>query len=789
MHIARRRLLGALAGAAAAGAVPGVAAAAVPGGTGGADGTEGAEGADGAEGAAGPDTESAADFEDVTSAGDGSASTGIPGADAEQDDGAAPAAVGAAGAAAAALARLLPRHHRQVTFRTVPRKGGADAFRVSGRAGAIVVSGTTPAVQLTGFHWYLRHVAHAHFSWNGAQTALPDRLPGVRTPLVRAANVTHRFVLNDTSDGYTGPYNGWDYWQREIDVLALHGFNEVLVYAGADAVYHRTFRAHGYGDAELRAWLPGPAHQPWWLLQNMESYGGPLSTGLLERRTALAKKIAARLRELGMTPVFPGYYGTVPPGFAKRNPGARTVPQGTWGGFRRPDWLDPRTAHFRRVAETFYRVQKELYGATSMYKMDLLHEGGKPGDVPVADAARAVEKALRAAHPRAVWAILGWQENPRREIVDAVDRKRMLILDGVSDHYPKVTDREDDWGGTPYAFGSIWNFGGHTAMGANTRDWAALFEDWRTKRGSALKGIALMPEAADNNPAALALFGDLAWTDGRVDLEDWFARWPRYRYGAADRHAARAWDVLRRTAYGTTREDGWSEAADGLFGARPDLAVTRAAAWSPRQLRYDPDVFDEALPELLAVAPALRRSSAYRYDLLDVTRQSVANRSRTLLPRIKDAFEEGDRSRLRDLTRQWLDWMALLEETVATDEHHLLSRWTTAARAWGSSPAERDRLEHDALTLLTTWGPRPSADGGKLHDYANREWSGLVGGLYRRRWTAYFKELDASLSARRKPKPIDWYALEEDWIRHRPAVRTKPAGDVVKVARKVARRL
>ncbi|GAA2912007.1 hypothetical protein GCM10020221_04620 [Streptomyces thioluteus] len=88
----------------------------------------------------------------------------------------------------------------------------------------------------------------------------------------------------------------------------------------------------------------------------------------------------------------------MPPGFADRHDGARTVPQGDWAGFRRPDWLDPRTPHFTRVARTFYRVQQELLGPTSMYKMDLLHEGGTPGPVPVGAAARAVEKALRTAH-------------------------------------------------------------------------------------------------------------------------------------------------------------------------------------------------------------------------------------------------------------------------------------------------------------------------------------------------------------------------------------------------------
>ncbi|MEV0265020.1 alpha-N-acetylglucosaminidase [Streptomyces sp. NPDC050617] len=693
------------------------------------------------------------------------------------------------GAAARALRRLLPHHHRQVSFRALRTRPGRDSYRVSGAAGRIVVEGTTPAVQLTGFHWYLRHVAHAHFSWNGAQTDLPGRLPGVGAPIAKAANVAHRFVFNDTNDGYTGPYNDWDYWERELDILALHGYNEVLVYAGADAVYHRVFQQHGYTDAELRQWVPGPAHQPWWLLQNMSGFGGPVSLDLLESRAALARKIVGRLRELGMTPVLPGYFGTVPPDFAKRNPGAHTVPQGVWGGFPRPDWLDPRDEHFARVARTFYRVQDELYGATSMYKMDLLHEGGDPGDVPVPDAARAVEKALRTAHPGATWAILGWQSNPRRDIIDAVDKSRMLIVDGISDHYPEVVDRERDWASTPYAFGSIWNFGGHTAMGANTPDWATLYDQWRTKHGSALSGIALMPEAADNNPAALALFSDLPWTDGPTHLADWFARWPVHRYGAADAHAVRAWDVLRRTVYGTSRADGWSEAADGLFGARPDLAVTRAASWSPPKLRYDAAEFDKALPELLAVAPALRDSSAYRYDLLDVARQTVSNRSRLLLPQIKTAYEAGDRARFTALTGEWFAWMALLEEAVATDERHLLGRWIADARAWGSSAAERDRLEFDAVSLLTVWGNRSGADEGKLHDYANREWSGLVGGLYTLRWKTYFTELEAALAGHRPPKAIDWFALEDGWTRRHPPYSARPKGDIVRVARRIAKRI
>ncbi|MEU1452506.1 alpha-N-acetylglucosaminidase [Streptomyces avermitilis] len=692
----------------------------------------------------------------------------------------------AAGSAATAARRLLPRHWRQLTFRTA---AGRDTFQVSGRTGRITVTGGTPATQLTGLNWYLRNIADADINWAGRQLRLPRALPGLDGTVTRRANVPHRFALNDTNDGYTGPYHDWTYWERELDVLALHGYNEVLVQTGADALYHRVFQEFGYTDEELRKWIPGPAHQPWWLLQNLSAFPHPVSQQLLGARAALGRRIANRLRELGMTPVFPGYFGTVPPGFADRNAGARTVPQDTWMGFARPDWLDPRTEHFTRVAAAFYRIQDEMFGgASTRYKMDLLHEGGSPGDVPVGDAAKGVEKALRAAHPGAVWVILGWQHNPPRAIVDAVDKDRMLVVDGLCDRFPKVTDREADWHGTPYAFGSIWNFGGHTTLGANTPDWASLYERWRTRPGSTLRGVALLPEAADNNPAAFALFSELAWREGDLDLRTWFARWARSRYGGHDPHAAAAWDILRRTAYGTTRADSWSEGADGLFGARPSLAATKAASWSPKRLRYRPEEFEPALGELLKVRPGLRGSSAYRRDLLDVARQALSNRSRVLLPQIRTAYEAKDTARFDRLAGGWLSLMDLLEALLATDSCHLLGRWVADARAWGASPAERDRLAYDALSLLTVWGTRAGADAG-LRDYANREWAGLVGGLYRLRWSTYFAELRSASQEERAPKKIDWFALEDRWTQNPGSLATRPTGDTYRAARRVHERL
>ncbi|MFD4632738.1 alpha-N-acetylglucosaminidase [Streptomyces sp. NPDC058284] len=687
--------------------------------------------------------------------------------------------------ARSALNRLLPQHAEQIRLRLVPARDGEDRFRVTGSTGRIEVSGTTPAVQLTGVHWYLKYVCGAHITWNGSQLDLPRRLPAPSRPLERSTSLPHRFALNDTNDGYTAPYADWTYWERMIDVLALHGCNEVLVIAGAEAVYHQVLPEFGYSDTEARAWLPAPTHQPWWLLQNLYGYGGPLSEQLIADRVGLGRRIVGRLRELGIAPVLPGYYGNVPAGFVERNGGdAHVVPQGVWHGYRRPDWLDPRTAAFAEVAASFYRHQERLFGPADHFKMDLLHEGGTAGDVPVPAAAKGVEAALQKARPGATWVILGWEANPLPALLDAVDKKRMLIVDGVSDRYASVTDRERDWGGTPYAFGTIPNFGGRTTIGARTHVWNEKFFAWRDKADSALVGTAFMPEATDRDPAAFELFSELAWTEDPVDRDAWFSSYADFRYGGRDHDARAAWRALNDTAYQHTAVER-SDAHDSLFAARPDLAAARAAEYAPRALTYDPGRFDAALAGLLDVRGSLRENAAYRNDLVDVARQALAHRSRQLLPQLRTAYARKDRETFTALSTLWLRLMRLADEVTGTAPAFLLGPWVAAARQMGTNDAERTEFERTAKVLITVWGDRATSDGGRLHDYANREWHGVMGDFYVPRWQKWLDELADALSAGRAPRAVDWFAFEEPWTRERKDYPLRPVGSSYRTASRV----
>ena len=672
--------------------------------------------------------------------------------------------------ARAALQRLLPQEQAQFELVALDREQGADRFEVHGTPGHIVVAGTSPAVILTGVETYLEQVAHVAIGWPGDSLArLPATLPAPAAPIASRAVVPDRYALNDTDDGYSNAYLDWPAWERKIDLLALHGIDEALMTVGTEEVYRRTFQDFGYSDTELRAWIPATAHQPWWLLQNMSGFDAPLSPQQYAKR------------------VFPGWFGTVPPDFAARHPGANVVPQGTWVGFVRPDWLDPRDPLYAKVAADFYRRQRALFGDSTMYKMDLLHEGGRAGNVPVADAARGVMKALQDAHPGARWVMLGWQHNPLPAVIDAVDHQRLLIVDGLSDRYDGL-DREKDWHGAPYTFGSIPNFGGHSTLGANAGVWLKRFAAWRDKPGSTLRGIAWMPEASGIDPAAFALFTALAWEPVPSDEATWFKAYADSRYGGADAHAKAAWRILGETAYAMP-SDGDSEPQDSLFEARPSQDVSTAASWSPRAMRYDPAHFGQAICELLQVAPTLRDTSAYRHDVVDVARQTLANHARVLLPQIRAAYAAKDAKRLHALFAEWLGDMGLLDRLLASDPDFLLGNWLAPARAAAGDQAEAAQFEYDQRAIITVWGEREGADEGGLHDYANRELSGLVSGLYEPRWRRWFASLEQSLATGKPPEKIDWYAMEHAWAVSRAEEPTAPQGDPWQLASEVTQRL
>jgi alpha-N-acetylglucosaminidase len=692
------------------------------------------------------------------------------------------------------LQRLMPRLAPQIHLALAIVDSNKDAFRISGTTGDIKVeAGTIPAL-LFGVNWYLKYTAHLQVSTNGLQLGAKDlRLPAPPQSIEGKSPYPWRYALNENVDGYSSPY--WDQtrWQREIDILAMSGINAVLIERGTDYILYETYRDAGYSDEAIRRWITQPAHQNWQLMGNMCCFNEPISLEILKKRAESAKQIIASLRSLGIAPVLPGYYGIVPGDFASTHPGAHVIPQGEWNGFTRPGWLDPRDPQFAKLAAIFYKHQQDLFGPAPMYDINIFQEGGRAGDVPVGDGARAVQKALHSAHPIALWFMMAWQKEPEPALLSAIDTSRVLIADIEQGRIPRE-HRDEEFHGAGWLYGGLWEFGGRTTFGAPLYDYAVRFPEMAKRSGSRIKGIALFTEGVDTNPFAFDLYTEMAWRTEPVDLPSWTKDYATRRYGADDAHAQRAWQIILKTAYGY-RADGVTghgerdAAADSVFNAQPSLEALRASSASSDALRYKPADLAPALTELLQVAPPVRMAETYKYDLVDVGRQVLANSARDLLPQIKAAYESKNRGAFDSLTGQWLHRMQLEDDLLRTDSAFLLGRWLGYVPQWSSSPAELEKLNYDARSILTTWGDRKASEDGGLHEYGNKDWSGLVDDYYRVRWQMYFDSLRAAMISGKPAKPIDWYAFGDRWNHQTKTYPALALGDPYEAAARVAREL
>src|ERR1039457_45438 len=197
----------------------------------------------------------------------------------------------------------------------------------------------------------------------------------------------------------------------------------------------------------------------------------------------------------------------------------------------------------------------------------------------------------------------------------------------------------------------------------------------------------------------------MAWRTEPVDLEKWTTDYALRRYGADDIHASSAWRILLRPVYSyhADGEKGHGErdaAHESIFNAQPSLTATRTGHWAPDVLRYAADDLKPALTELLQVAPALRTTASYRYDLVDVTRQVLANDARRLLPLIRAAYEAKNSAGLHTLTAEWMHDMELIDRLLSTNEYFLLGRWLSYVPTWANSPTDLELIEYDAHSIL-----------------------------------------------------------------------------------------
>ena len=138
----------------------------------------------------------------------------------------------------------------------------------------LLIRASDPVSAAMGLNYYLKYYCHRSMSHVGNNLAPVKSLPPVTQPVHRTSRFKYRYFLNYCTLNYSFAFADWTGWERELDWMALEGINLALAANGTEAVWQNTLRRIGYSQAEILQFIPGPAYTAWWLMGNLEGWGG-----------------------------------------------------------------------------------------------------------------------------------------------------------------------------------------------------------------------------------------------------------------------------------------------------------------------------------------------------------------------------------------------------------------------------------------------------------------------------------------------------------------------------------
>ncbi|CAA2958177.1 alpha-N-acetylglucosaminidase isoform X1 [Olea europaea subsp. europaea] len=754
-------------------------------------------------------------------------------------------------AAKGVLHRLLPSHLSSFEFNIITKDvcGGSNCFRIgnyksSSRDSAeILIQGTTAIEITSGLHWYLKYWCGAHVSWDktgGAQLASvpkPGSLPPVKNEgVIIKRSVSWNYYQNVVTSSYSYVWWDWERWEKEIDWMALQGINLPLAFTGQESIWQKVFSEFNITKKDLDDFFGGPAFLAWARMGNLHGWGGPLTQNWLNRQLILQKQILTRMVELGMTPVLPSFSGNVPAALKTIFPSANITRLGDWNTVDGdPRWcctylLNPSDPLFIKIGEAFIKQQIKEYGdVTNIYSCDTFNENSPPSSDPtyISSLGSAVYKAMSKVDKEAVWLMQGWlfysdssfwKPPQMKALLHSVPFGKMIVLDLFADVKP-IWKSSSQFYGTPYIWCMLHNFGGNIEMYGILDAVASGPIDARISKNSTMIGVGMCMEGIEQNPVVYELMPEMAFRSDALQLEDWLITYSRRRYGKAVKQVETAWKILHHTIYNCT--DGIADHNTDYIVKFPDrdpLLSSKFEASEVNQMQKVVEIprtrrflFHEkssslprphlwyntrdvlrALKLLLDAGNELSGSLTYRYDLVDLTRQSLSKLANQVYLNAIAAFRDGDAEALSVHSGKFLQLIKDIDKLLAADDNFLLGTWLESAKKLAVNANELKLYEWNARTQVTMWYDNKKNVQSQLHDYANKFWSGLLEGYYLPRASMYFTRLLKSLKENKDFKleewREEWIAFSNKWQAGREVYPVKAQGDALVIAKDLYRK-
>lgn len=686
--------------------------------------------------------------------------------------------------------RIVPAYETHLEFQNIPSENGKDVFELEGHNGKVIIRGNNFNSMAVGLNYFLKYYCLTEVSWYKDDTVqVPAIMPSVAGKVRRLARVKKRFFFNYCTFGYTMPWWKWEDWERCIDWMALNGVNMPLATTGEEAIWYKVWEKFGLNNEQICNYFTGPAYLPWHRMANIDRWEGPLPKSWINNQLKLQKKILARERELSMTPVLPAFAGHIPEVLKEKFPSAKITSLGDWGGFDKKYhsyFLDPLDSLFGVIQTAYLKEQTRLLGTDHIYGTDPFNEVTPPSWEPeyLSSVSKTIYKTMEDADPKATWLQMTWLfyidkkdwTNPRMEaFLKGVPQNKMALLDYFAEN-TEVWKMTDKYYGQPYIWCYLGNFGGNTMLAGNLEEVEKRMENTFKNGGQNLLGVGSTLEGFDVNPIMYEYVFEKVWSAGAVDVQKWVNKYSARRIGKNNENEKAAWDTLFKTAYTSPTVLGQST----LTNAQPSFTGHGNWTTDPK-IDYQNSDLMKAWGLLLKVLHPER--DAYKYDIVNIGRQVLGNYFSVLRDKFTSDYNLKNIVALKKDKSQMLVLFDDMDKLLSTESSFLLGRWLQQAKDFGVNESEKKYYEHDARTIITTWGTK----GQSLNDYANRSWAGLMKTYYKERWKMF---MDQAISAAEKKLAFDeqdFYQrainFEIEWTNKNDIYPDKPSGNAIQIAK------
>ena len=613
------------------------------------------------------------------------------------------------------IKRNTPKIADSFIIKNIEPDNGSDTYEIYTEDGKIVLAGNSNLSLAMAYYRYLNEycgiiLTNGDYDISTTGTApLPEGKISFTARQQIRARTSHEFFALE------GNYWGFDRWEKEIDLMAMHGINTAYQPVGFDGVLFATLCEFGLDEKLCAEFASGPAFLSRQLTGNVAGMHSVNSKDYLERKIYIGKKITEREKELGIEPIFPAILPSVPFSLRKKYIKMDIFKAPLWYNLPPIFYIKSENAFFEIFNLKFLKKQRELLGETKNYFFEPLYDVNQKGyNSYLASMGERLSEVLHAFDSEAVC----------YTHLSAINAEFFKEISGKKFIFIKDSGDEALLNGKRYIVPIKGNLYGRTSIyGDINKVCGCPF----LKDGNAL-GTTLELDTFRENPLYCAAALKAVSANEPFDSDEFTKDYAHKRY-KTDEYTDDLLEI-KNLCYVS------DESVGSIICARPTTQINHTALFDTMERKYDYRKLFEIAKRMLE--NSARKTDTLRADIQSVLRQALSDFAYPVYKLATEFFRSKNVNNFEQASNLFLEICEDIDRLLKTREETNLSARYEEAHSLGNSKDEKEAIDINFLMLHTIWGPLGHT---MLYDTAWAEWGGLVKDYYAKRWFMYYRSL------------------------------------------------